>query len=87
MTRTTLIISEQSAKKLCHVLTRKLGTPEGGSPASFMGRTEYEHSWRYRLDDGTALARLGYGPTRKMVTLQTITTAVSTIHRLFIRQS
>ena len=64
-----LDLSETQARKLGRVLTHKCGSPEGGSPACFMGRTEWQWTWRYRIDDGSALARLGFGETRKMVTL------------------
>ncbi len=47
----------------------KLGQPEGGSPNCDFWGTEWQLTWRYRKDDGTTWARMGYGPTRKMVTL------------------
>ena len=62
-------LSADSAHKLSRVLTAKLGTPEGGSPGCDIRGTEYQWSWRYRHDDGSALAKRGFGPTRKMITL------------------
>lgn len=63
-------ISAQSAAKLSKILIAKLGTPEGGSPACDIYGTTYESTWRYRRDDGTSWSKLGFGPTRKMVTLR-----------------
>jgi len=62
-------ISENSARKMSRVLMSKLGQPEGGDACCDHWGTEWQSTWRYRHDDGTTWARMGYGPTRKMVTL------------------
>lgn len=64
-------ISAESAIKLSRALTAKLGVPEGSGGALLGAVSTWEHctSWRYRTDDGSGWARLGYGPTRKTVTL------------------
>ena len=63
-------ISELVAQKLSQKLCKKLGTPEGNS-GCYMGKWLTQSTWRYRRDDGSNWARLGYGPTSKMVTLST----------------
>jgi len=63
-------ISPVSARKLSLRLCATLGTPESTAWAHD-GRWFTESTWRFRTDDGSAWARLGHGPTRKMVTLAT----------------
>lgn len=70
MTR-SLPISAAQAFKAHRVLCAKLGTPETQS-GFITGGTSHYHasaSWRFRFDDGSPEARLGFGPTRKMVTI------------------
>jgi hypothetical protein len=62
-------IKAESARKLSRVLMAKLGPPEGGSAGCDHWGTEYQFTWRYRHNDGSTWAKLGFGPTRKMVTL------------------
>lgn len=63
-------LTPASAEKLSRILTAKHGPPETASGVvPFMGIAFCDHSWRLRDDDGSALARLGFGPTRKLVTL------------------
>lgn len=71
--KTGKIISAEAARKLSRILSAKNGSPEGGSPGCDRRGTEYQWTWRYRVNDGSAFARLGFGPTRKMVTLSELT--------------
>ena len=63
-------ISADAARKLSVRLCAKLGTPESAS-WSHESRWHTEATWRFRADDGSAWSRLGFGPTRKLVTLAT----------------
>jgi len=70
MTR-SLPISAAQASKASRVLCSKLGTPETSSGFVTGGTSHYHASasWRFRHDDGSPESRLGFGPTRKMVTI------------------
>jgi hypothetical protein len=62
-------ISREIATRISRNLVKRLGTPEG-SNWSRNGAWFTETTFRFRLDDGSAWARLGMGPTRRMVTMQ-----------------
>lgn len=63
-------ISDTVAHRLSARLVATLGTPEGSSGMETGSVWVSESTWRYRTDDGSSMARHGYGPTRKMVTLR-----------------
>ena len=63
-------ISAESARKLSLRLCATLGTPES-SAWSHESRWFTEATWRFRVQDGSPWAQLGFGKTRKMVTLAT----------------
>lgn len=67
----TIPISATQAFKASRVLTAKLGMPETASGFITGGTSHYfsQSSWRFRRDDGSPLARIGFGPTRKMVSI------------------
>lgn len=67
--RFTREISAPCARRIALSLVAKLGTPEGSSWSERGGQWCTETTWRYRRPDGSPWARLGYGATRKMVTL------------------
>ena len=67
----TFPISATQALKASRILTAKLGTPETES-GFIAGGTSHHFSqalWRFRRDDGTPEARLGFGATRKTVSI------------------
>lgn len=63
-------ISDTVAHRLSARLCATLGTPEGNSGMETGSIWVAESIWRYRIDDGSSMAKFGYGPTRKMVTLR-----------------
>jgi hypothetical protein len=63
-------ITADWARKLSLRLCATLGTPESAA-WSHDSHWHTEITWRFRTNDGSAWSRLGFGPTRKMVTLAT----------------
>ncbi len=64
----TSLIPRAVASRIERNLFARLGQPETSS-ASDLGEWITEATFRFRLDDGSTWARLGMGPTRKLVTL------------------
>lgn len=64
----TRLISRAIASRIERNLLARLGQPETSS-ASDLGHWITEATYRFRRNDGSAWSRLGFGPTRKLVTL------------------
>ncbi len=65
MTRT---IPVTVAARIASRLGSTLGNPET-STGSLLGVWHSGMTWRFRRNDGSPWSRLGFGPTRKLVTL------------------
>lgn len=64
----SFIVPGAVASRICAKLTALLGSPETSS-GMVNGVWCCDAAWRFRRDDGSTWARLGMGPTRKMVQL------------------